>query len=88
MYRKRGSTLTQRKLCTREKRKTDSSELHDKSVPYDTGETDLSEYFVKTKTDGPYASLLSDVTFKKAFSPDTETGKANLINLLNKSNDC
>lgn len=66
-----------------EKRKTDSSELHDKSVPYDTGETDLSEYFVKTKTDGPYASLLSDVTFKKAFSPDTETGKANLINLLN-----
>ena len=61
----------------------ESNELHDKLVPYDASESDFSEYFVKTKTDGPYASLLSDVTFKKAFSPDTETGKDNLINLLN-----
>lgn len=32
---------------------------------------------------GPYASLLYDKTFKKAFSPDTRRGKRNLLNLLN-----
>lgn len=64
--------------------------LHEKMHPYECGakisrdvETDFSEYFVDTKEDGPYASLLTDETFKKAFSPDTEQGKCNLLNLLN-----
>ena len=46
-------------------------------------DVDFSEYFVDTKEDGPYASLLTDETFKKAFSPDTEQGKRNLLYLLN-----
>lgn len=72
--------------------------LHEKSAAYGVGprdsgqvedsasdstEVDFSEYFVDTKEDGPYASLLTDETFKKAFSPDTEQGKCNLLNLLN-----
>lgn len=68
--------------------------LHEKTAQYkattktnkldtQSDEQDLSKYFVDTKKEGPYASLLTDLTFKKAFSPDTEQGKINLINLLN-----
>lgn len=66
-----------------EKIKPDSSELHDKSVPYAAGEFNLSEYFIEDGELGPYASLLYDKTFKKTFSPDTGHGKRNLLNLLN-----
>ena len=62
--------------------KKESCSLHDCAKPYDA-EVDYSEYFVNTKEDGPYASLLTDETFKKAFSPDSAKGKLNLLNLLN-----
>ena len=62
--------------------KKESCNLRDCAKPYDA-EADFSEYFVDTKEDGPYASLLTDETFKKAFSPDSAKGKFNLLNLLN-----
>ncbi len=37
----------------------------------------------QTNTKYPYANLMTDLTFKKAFSPDNENTKVNLINLLN-----
>ena len=85
-------------LKTDEQRETKSNSLREKVSAYGVGsrdpgktgdsasssaEVDLSEYFVDTREDGPYASLLTDETFKKAFSPDTEQGKCNLLNLLN-----
>lgn len=59
------------------------NELHENEAPYNAEECDLSRYFVKEGEFGPYASLLYDKTFKKAFSPDTRRGKHNLLNLLN-----
>ncbi len=60
-----------------------SNELHENEAAYNTEGSDLSQYFVKEGEFGPYASLLYDKTFKKAFSPDTRRGKRNLLNLLN-----
>ena len=57
--------------------------LHEDVAPYNAEACDLSQYFVKEGEFGPYASLLYDKTFKKAFSPDTHRGKRNLLNLLN-----
>jgi predicted transposase/invertase (TIGR01784 family) len=37
----------------------------------------------QTNTKYPYANLMTDLTFKKAFNPDNESTKINLINLLN-----
>jgi predicted transposase/invertase (TIGR01784 family) len=37
----------------------------------------------QTNTKYPYANLMTDLTFKKAFNPDNENTKVNLINLLN-----
>ena len=59
------------------------SSLREDVAPYNAEEGDLSKYFVKEGEFGPYASLLYDKTFKKAFSPDTRRGKHNLLNLLN-----
>lgn len=59
------------------------NKLHENVAPYNTEGSDLSQYFVKEGEFGPYASLLYDKTFKKAFSPDTRRGKRNLLNLLN-----
>ena len=41
-----------------------------------------SQYFVK-HGHGPYANLLMDPTFKKAFDPTHAESRTNLINLLN-----
>lgn len=38
---------------------------------------------IKTGEDGPFANLLVDLAFKKAFDPDKPTSRENLINLLN-----
>jgi predicted transposase/invertase (TIGR01784 family) len=57
--------------------------LREDVAPYNAEEKDFSLYFVKEGEFGPYASLLYDKTFKKAFSPDTRRGKRNLLNLLN-----
>ena len=44
---------------------------------------DVSSCFVKEGEQGPFASLLTDITFKKAFSPDSKKSRRNLINMLN-----
>ena len=59
------------------------SSLHEDVASYNAEKGDLSQYFAKEGEFGPYASLLYDKTFKKAFSPDTHRGKRNLLNLLN-----
>ncbi|WP_405331279.1 PD-(D/E)XK nuclease family transposase [Fibrobacter sp.] len=56
---------------------------HKSNEPKVNEEVDLSQYFLEAGEEGPYVSLLTDITFKKAFSPDTEQGKVNLLNLLN-----
>ena len=38
---------------------------------------------VKPGETSPYANLLVDLAFKKAFDPDKPTSRSNLINLLN-----
>ena len=60
-----------------------SNKLHEDVASYNAEACDLSQYFAKEGEFGPYASLLYDKTFKKAFSPDTHRGKRNLLNLLN-----
>jgi len=60
-----------------------SNKLHEDVASYNAKACDLSQYFAKEGEFGPYASLLYDKTFKKAFSPDTHRGKRNLLNLLN-----
>ena len=59
------------------------SSLLEDVASYNAEKGDLSQYFAKEGEFGPYASLLYDKTFKKAFSPDTHRGKRNLLNLLN-----
>ena len=60
-----------------------SNKLHEDVASYNAEACGLSQYFAKEGEFGPYASLLYDKTFKKAFSPDTHRGKRNLLNLLN-----
>lgn len=43
----------------------------------------LEDYLVKPGEQSPYANLLIDLAFKKAFDPDKPTSRENLINLLN-----
>lgn len=43
----------------------------------------LSECIVKPGEKSPYASLLVDLAFKKAFNPDKPVSRQNLVNLLN-----
>ena len=43
----------------------------------------LKDCIVKPGEKSPYANLLVDLAFKKAFDPDKPTSRSNLINLLN-----
>lgn len=43
----------------------------------------LTECIVKPGEKSPYASLLVDLAFKKAFNPDKPVSRLNLVNLLN-----
>ena len=43
----------------------------------------LEDYLVKPGEQSPYANLLIDLAFKKAFDPDKPVSRENLINLLN-----
>ena len=43
----------------------------------------LEDYLVKPGEQSPYANLLIDLAFKKAFDPDKPISRENLINLLN-----
>jgi predicted transposase/invertase (TIGR01784 family) len=43
----------------------------------------LEDYLVKPGEQSPYANLLIDLAFKKAFDPDQPVSRENLINLLN-----
>ena len=94
LYPKDNETLKQPTITEHAKPSNpDSNCVREKIAPYGVGhksnepkvneEVDLSQYFVEAGEEGPYASLLTDITFKKAFSPDTEQGKVNLLNLLN-----
>ena len=56
------------------------SSLLEDVASYNAEACDLSQFFAKEGEFGPYASLLYDKTFKKAFSPDTHRGKRNLLN--------
>ena len=48
-----------------------------------TPQKSLEDYLVKPGEQSPYANLLIDLAFKKAFDPDKPTSRENLINLLN-----
>ena len=43
----------------------------------------LEDYLVKPGERSPFANLLVDLAFKKAFDPDKPTSRENLVNLLN-----
>ena len=43
----------------------------------------LEDYLVKPGEQSPYANLLIDLAFKKAFDPDKPVSRENLVNLLN-----
>ena len=43
----------------------------------------LKDYVVKPGEKSPFANLLVDLAFKKAFDPDKPASRNNLINLLN-----
>lgn len=43
----------------------------------------LEDYLVKPGEESPFANLLIDLAFKKAFDPDKPVSRENLINLLN-----
>ena len=43
----------------------------------------LKDYLVKPGEQSPFANLLVDLAFKKAFDPDKPTSRENLVNLLN-----
>ena len=43
----------------------------------------LEDYLVKPGEQSPYANLLIDLAFKKAFDPDKPASRENLVNLLN-----
>ena len=43
----------------------------------------LEDYLVKPGDQSPFANLLVDLAFKKAFDPDKPTSRENLVNLLN-----
>ena len=43
----------------------------------------LEDYLVKPGEQSPFANLLVDLAFKKAFDPDKPTSRENLVNLLN-----
>ena len=43
----------------------------------------LEDYLVKPGEQSPFANLLVDLAFKKAFDPDKPTSHENLVNLLN-----
>ena len=43
----------------------------------------LEDYLVKPGEQSPYANLLIDLAFKKAFDPGKPTSCENLVNLLN-----
>lgn len=43
----------------------------------------LEDYLVKSGEQSPYANLLIDLAFKKAFDPDKPVSRENLVNLLN-----
>ena len=43
----------------------------------------LEDYLVKPGEQSPFANLLVDLAFKKAFDPDKSTSRENLVNLLN-----
>jgi len=43
----------------------------------------LEDYLVKPGERSPFANLLVDLAFKKAFDPDMPTSRENLVNLLN-----
>ena len=43
----------------------------------------LEDYLVKPGEKSPFANLLVDLAFKKAFDPDKPTSRENLVNLLN-----
>jgi len=43
----------------------------------------LKDCIVKPGEESPFANLLVDLAFKKAFDPDKPGGRNNLINLLN-----
>ena len=43
----------------------------------------LEDYLVKPGEQSPFANLLIDLAFKKAFDPDQPVSRENLINLLN-----
>ena len=43
----------------------------------------LKDYLVKPGEKSPFANLLVDLAFKKAFDPDKSTSRENLVNLLN-----
>ena len=43
----------------------------------------LEDYLVKPGEQSPYANLLIDLAFKKAFDPDKLVSRENLVNLLN-----
>ena len=43
----------------------------------------LKDCIVKPGEKSPFANLLIDLAFKKAFDPDKPTSRNNLINLLN-----
>ncbi len=46
-------------------------------------ENNLQDYFIQLGEASPYANLLVDLAFKKAFDPDKVESRRNLINLLN-----
>lgn len=43
----------------------------------------LEDNLVKPGEQSPYANLLIDLVFKKAFDPDKPASRENLVNLLN-----
>lgn len=45
--------------------------------------SNLEPYLAKDGDTHPYASLLTDLTFKKAFNPDNETSRKTLVAMLN-----
>ena len=49
----------------------------------ETSRKSLEDYLVKPGEESPYANLLIDLAFKKAFDPDKPVSRENLINLLN-----
>ena len=48
-----------------------------------TSHKSLEDYLIKPGEQSPYANLLIDLAFKKAFDPDKPNSRENLINLLN-----